>query len=417
MTTPKPSYGEHAIALAGVSAVAREVGRLPIQQRRILQASDEAVLIWDLIVSCSAALTDDTDSRPWGDRLDEILSRAFVGEIGEEQIEAAAKYFETFAKDQVPEWTKAIKRGGARLFLERLLGAAAYNRLKAALKQDCAVLAVALRRAARNLMPYAVALDDLFSALPAGQAEKFPKLTGAPSTLLTLAIHLDQALEKLVEFSSGATLLNSRESESTPLELADLAMLADKFREIVSGRSRAAVKELSAALGRKIQGARDALEHSADPVAQAANSLIELIDRLLRAAFTDDEVMEWVQANYQSAKSLTYVDQKGPSPKVRPTKKAQVLCFVHAGMPVSEPSPLHEMAATAIATVRTQLQKLKHADLGTEEEAMEVARHLNAVEGFLHLAVGVTWALAPDERVNELRTRLEPTRVHAAPSH
>ncbi|TDC37088.1 hypothetical protein [Micromonospora sp. KC213] len=411
MTIPKPSYGEQAIALVGVSAVAREVSRLPIQQRQILKASDEAVLIWDLIVSCSAALTDDTDPRPWGDRLDEILSRFFAGEIGEEQIEAAAKHFETFTKDQVPEWTKAAKRDGARLYLERLLGAAAYNRLKVALRQDCAILVVALRRAARNLMPYAVAMDDLFSALPAVQARSLPALTGAPNALLTLAIHLDQALEKLVEFSSGAVLLNSRESESTPLELADLAMLADKFREVVSGRSRAAVKELSAALGRKIQGARDALEHSADPVAQAANSLIELIDRLLRAAFTDDEVMEWLQANYPSAKGLTYIDQKGHSPKIRPTKKAQVLCFVHAGLPVAEPSPLHEMAATAIVTVRAQLQKLKHADLGTEEEAVEVARHLNAVEGFLQLAVGVTWALAPDERVNELRTRLEPTRV------
>ncbi|MEK8109203.1 hypothetical protein NKG94_39865 [Micromonospora sp. M12] len=256
-------------------------------------------------------------------------------------------------------------------------------------------------------------MDDLFSALPPGQAKDLPNLTGAPSALLRLVIHLDQALEKLVEFSSGAALLNSRDSESAPLELTDLAMLADKFREVVSGRSRAAVKELSAALGRKIQGARDALEFSADPVAQAANSLIELIDRLLRAAFTDDEVMKWVEANYPSAKGLTYIDQKGESPKHRPTKKAQVLCFVHAGLPVGEPSPLHEMAATAIAIVRRQLQKLKHADLGTEEEALEVAKHLNAVEGFLHLAVGVTWALVPDERVDALRARLEPTRVQS----
>lgn len=408
MTIVKPTSAGQSLGLLGISALAREVSRLTPQQRQILRVTDEAVLIWDLIISCSAILTDDNDSRAWEERLDGVLSRVFAD--SDEELESAARHLETFAKDQVPEWMTVAKREGARQFLERLLGAAAYHRLKVALQQDCAILVVALRRATRNLMPYAVAMDDLFSALPSGQATKLPALTGAPSALLTIFIHLDRALEKLVTFSSGAAFVAGRESESTPFELADLAILADKFREIVSGRSREAVKELGAALERKIQGARDALEHSADPVTQAANSLIELIDRLLRAAFTDDEVIEWVGANYAETADLTYVDRKGSSEKIRPTKKGQVLCFVYAGLPVTESSPLHELAAMAVATIRSQLQKLKHADLGTDEEAVEIARHLNAIEGFLHLAVGVAWAAAPTERVEELRARLEPRR-------
>jgi hypothetical protein len=46
-----------------------------------------------------------------------------------------------------------------------------------------------------------------------------------------------------------------------------------------------------ATLSRKIQGARDALTYSADPVSQAASSLIEMIDRLLRTAFNEAEVL------------------------------------------------------------------------------------------------------------------------------
>ncbi|MFK3981908.1 hypothetical protein ACI2K4_16220 [Micromonospora sp. NPDC050397] len=374
---------------------------------------DEAVLIWDTVVSSAAILTDDTDPRPWNERLEAAFSDAFTIDADSinGDLEALTKHIESFTQVQLPEWTKTLKREGARQFLVKLLGSGTYYRLELALKQDCAILAVALRRATRNLMPYAVAFDDLISALPSGQAHQLPVLTGTPRALLLLFIRLDRALEKLVTFSSTATLIRGRESEATPFELADLAILTERFRKIVSGRSRKAVTELSAALGRKIQGARDALDHSADPVTQAANSLIELLDRLLRAAFSDDEVIEWIGANYPHAKDLTYFDIKGAARKLRPTKKGQVLCFVYAGLAVDELSPLHELAATAVVTVRTQLQKLKHADMGTAEEAAEVAKHLNAIEGFLHLAISVAWASMPTERLDGLRVRLEPQKA------
>ena len=51
----------------------------------------------------------------------------------------------------------------------------------------------------------------------------------------------------------------------------------------------------------------------------------------------------------------------------------------------------------------SQLQRLKHADLGIPEERDEVYQLLAAVEGFMHLAVNVAWALAPDEKRDQLR--------------
>jgi hypothetical protein len=124
------------------------------------------------------------------------------------------------------------------------------------------------------------------------------------------------------------------------------------------------------------------------------------------AGFTESEVLEWSRANYQHLPEMTFVDHDRGG-VVRPTKRAQTLCFVHSGLPVSEPSPLHELAAVALVTARSQLQQLKHADRGTEAERIEVRRYLAAVEGFLDLAVGLVWAGAPTEQVDELRMRLE----------
>jgi hypothetical protein len=118
--------------------------------------------------------------------------------------------------------------------------------------------------------------------------------------------------------------------------------------------------------------------------------------------------MEWSRTSYQNLKNMTYVDRRdGGTERRRPTKMAQALCFVHSGQPVAEPSPLHELAAAALVTTRSALQQLKHADRGTEEELVEVRRYLAAVEGFLDLAVGLVWAIAPTDQVDRLRERLE----------
>jgi hypothetical protein len=86
---------------------------------------------------------------------------------------------------------------------------------------------------------------------------------------------------------------------------------------------------------------------------------------------------------------------------------------VYARTPVIRPSVIHELAATALLTTRTQLQKLKHADQGTEDEMLEIRRLLAALEGFLHLAIGVVRAVVPDEQIEAQRSNLDapPTRA------
>ena len=108
-------------------------------------------------------------------------------------------------------------------------------------------------------MPYAVALDDILSVLPEGQGLKIPSVGDVPSTLLALMIQLDRSLEKIFEFTRPIEVVAADEADQVPFDFADLASIIEQFREIVSGRSRASVAELSAALGRKIRGARGTL--------------------------------------------------------------------------------------------------------------------------------------------------------------
>ena len=96
----------------------------------------------------------------------------------------------------------------------------------------------------------------------------------------------------------------------------------------------------------------------------------------------------------------------------RPTTRAKALCYVFAGLDVPEPpSVLHEMVASGIVATRRQLERLKHFDLGTDEERELLAAYLNSVEGFLTLVVGLGWAAVPDEKLENLKVRLKSAKA------
>lgn len=397
----------------GSSELAREVRRFKPGQRQAIGVVDEAILLWDVIISCAAVLIDDSDETLWYERLGTLVGQAFgddpVTDLG--KIERAGAYVEKFTKEDLPKWTNDLKKDGPVRFLVRMLGAATFRRCSIALRQDSAVLTTALRRATRGILPYAVALDDLYVTLPPSAATKLPGLVGSPSAALTLAVKLDELFgEKARDWGLPLTLFAAEGVEVNELRVEDLPEMVEGLREFASSRSRAAVAELSDALDRKMRGARDAIKHSADPIGQAATSLIELLDRILRAAFTENQVTSWVARNYPDAADMTYVPIDSRDGRVRPTKRAQALCFAHAGVDVESPSPLHELAAAAIVSTRTELQRLKHDDDGSPEDLEELQRLLAAVEGFMTLVVGVVWAAAPTEILDEFRGRLAPKK-------
>lgn len=393
-------------ALERKSALSREVARLPEASRRWLAVPDVAITVWDLVVTCAAMLVDEDDRRPWRDRLANVFSSHPFSEAHAQEV---AAYLTRFAETDLPRWAALLRRQPSQLFLQRLLGAAIYHRLKIALHEDASVVAVALRQGLQQTMPYIVALNDVTAPLTPYQLSQLPPIDVTVGTLLRGALELDQVLCKLVTLGAPLELLTSASEERSPLTVSDLSAFAEQFRQVVSGRSRQVVSDLNTALAHKMRGARDALAYSADPVSQAANSLIELLDRLLRCAFSDDEVMAWVDENYSDAPNMAYADTM--TRQLRPTKKARALCFTYAGQRVVQRSGFHELVAAGIVATRAQLQQLKHADTGTIEETHEMLGHLAAVEAFLTLAVGLSWTITPDHQVERLRTRLETRRT------
>ena len=402
------TFRNGAVSLGDGSALVRELRSLSPTQRRALGTTVEMLEIWDGVTSCVALMIDDSDERTLPERLNTYFEDRFgsLDQISENDVDKIANEAKTLLAGKIPDWAEDLQRIGVRKFILRAVGEAKYQRLSFALKEDVAIIAVALRRAAKALKPFAVALDDLYATLPAEERLKLPTTIDLPNSMLSLMLVLDAQLDKLVDFSAPVLAVDNLPAELAVSTKNDLLALVGELREIVSGRSRDKVKALSVALGRKVQGARDALQYSADSVAQAANSLIELIDRLLRAAFTDEEVLAWINKSYPKSQGLTWID-KGVT---KPTKRGQILCFVHAGTTVDAPSIIHELAATALTKTRTQLQKLKHADQGTEEELQQIRQSLAAVEGFLHLAIGIAWAVVPEEQIEALRSNLDARR-------
>jgi hypothetical protein len=273
------------------------------------------------------------------------------------------------------------------------------------MQADATVLAAAIRKAVKHLMPYAVAFDDITAVLPPSQLAMLPGLGGVSQPALAMVLQLDAILESIITAPVRATLTAALLKQGTRPTPNQLAEVLPSLRQLVSGRAHEQAALLGATLSRKIQGARDALTHSADPVSQAASSLIEMIDRLLRTAFNEAEVLAWTASNYPDDDRL--VNDVGGT--IRPTKRAKALCFVHAGQSVDERSVVHEIVAAGLLATRTALQGLKHADTGQPDELDALLQHLAAVEGIITLAVGLSWSLADVDTVQRLRQRLDPT--------
>jgi hypothetical protein len=237
------------------------------------------------------------------------------------RIEEMTAYFGRFTSKDLPKWVSDLQKDGPVRFLVRMLGAAAFRSCALALKADGAVLAVAIRRATRALLPYAAALDDIYAYAPAKSAARLPILAGTPSAVVLLAIQLDELFgEKSRNWGLPLATAATQSADQSDLSAEDLPALVETLREFSVNKSRAAAAELSATIDRKIRGARYAIEHSPDPVGQAASSLIELLDRMLRSAFSDDYVLSWIDRNYKpQRKDLTYIPKDSKAGRERPT--------------------------------------------------------------------------------------------------
>lgn len=357
--------------------------------------------MWDLLISVSWAIADSDDVRPWSEKLNQVLdahhnllTQAALENLAHEVNEAVTKgHF-------VESLKRSFSISGYRTFLLRSVGSATFHRLGAALKQDIQIIARVARELAQRVMPYAVAMQDTISAAERRGHDALPT-----ARLLQSFTALEAALAEIATGNAGVEALQAVVSPTRTISAHDLALLHQQIRDDVFAKSLEVADRLGSLPLRKLRGARDVLAFSADGVSQAATSLVELIDRLLRNSFQEAEVLEWIRENYPNRRDFVHAN----AGRRIPTKRAQALCFVAAGQPIGQDiEPLVHLLADALVTVRAELQALKHADTGADEEFERIASAASATHGFLLLVVGFLWRQHPTHTVE---IRVERLRV------
>ncbi|MFJ2635828.1 hypothetical protein ACIO6U_28290 [Streptomyces sp. NPDC087422] len=353
---------------------------------------DEATILGaDLIVAICILFTDSNNPTPWTERVENYLETTGIEALDD----GLTSVMEDIKDGKSKVWVEKYKNNTYREFTKRLLGAAQYRLLTNALKEDAAVVALALRRAVRAIMPFAVAWSDSTGILSKEQVRAKNKADLLAVNAVDAIITLDGII--------GEKVLSSLPMEVTGATEVDLATwpkngasdLILQFRAVVKQASAKRVERANSPLIRKIQGARAALEYSDDGTSQAANSLIELLDRIMREAFPPNSVLAWVDSNIPDNPDLTFFDEN--QNKRKPTKFGESLCFVYGGGPVIRektkyddgegPTLVHEMIARTLVAVRNKLQQIKHADEGTPEERAQLLILFTALEGALMLGL------------------------------
>lgn len=410
--SPGKPLQEVALSLSGRSELANELATLEPQVRELLGLPDALVLTLDVVIAAARLLLDDSDPRPWHERLDDlsVLAAQLAPDADRLLDEVRAIASDPSALVQ------RLRSRDAQRFVHRLVGEARFNRLRSAMKADGAVIVLGVRRAMRSLMPLALALDDCVAFLTPGQVATLEGFGKFGDSLLRMVVAADASLDKVLDLGLPFHELTLREGELEPLTndiSAGIDEIADHLHEVLEGRSSEVLLELSTRLSRKVQGARDALETSADGVSQAANSLVEFVDRLLREAFAEEDVMGWVSRNRRQGPELSYEDKN--LGRMRPTKRAQALCFVFGGHDHDESNVLNEMAAAGVVAARTRLQQLKHADDGGSDEVPTLRRLIAAVEGFVVFSVRVGWIDLSDEELLSIRIGLGDVESQTGP--
>lgn len=391
------------------SALASELRAMPPRVLRAFKVPPETIPLLDALTATVHDLLDDDDPRRWEERLSSS-SAYFAAVDPDNQFEARLQHFvrwigatgEEQLKGRLAGYLSRFKNGSAPEFLKRLLGTKRFANLKQAAEKDWALALLAARRLIRLGLPLAQALEDAFGALSEQERKDFTETPHAQYAYVEVLLHIDSLIDAFLEkremdFSGLGFPARAAEEAILDIGLGDLIRSLQMFLDTDMETYAA---ELSDMLLRKFRGFEQALINSDDGVGQAATSLIEMIDRLLRTAYTKSEVLAWVDEHCPRDASLVF-DRDG---KRLPTKKAEALCFAHAGQAPAEDPRLQEMLANSILRARTAAQKIKHADRGTPEEAKQLRRLMQASRGAFTFLFRMNWTKG-SERYTDLQYR------------
>lgn len=377
------------------SRLAGELRSIGADRLAIMRISSAAVGFVELVAVLCRTMMDE-DGTGLIERLTATMA-ALEGDLG-------------LDLDNLPEFTEAqmtaavdhITRAETRKFYRQLLGAAAYDRLAQAVKDDSAAVLAAMQRGLTVVRPMVVAFQDSLAVLTPNQIAAMglgtPE-TPAPS-FVQLMLQIDKLVTHLLDAMERDALDRLFPDGDATLDAGAILQAVEEIRPLISQDLQSRLSVVNDALTRKVRGARDALDHSADGPAQAASSLVELIDQALRTQLKGVDVVSWVQTKYPGrTRDLVYT-KNGIQ---RPAKRAEVLCLVYG--PDSHPSqvdPFREAAVASLVTARRALEKVKHEDADPVGDRAVVEAMMQAVQG----ALGLTFRFAA--------LRLSTTELNAA---
>jgi len=278
-----------------------------------------------------------------------------------------------------PEERKAFKKAvGAQSFYTLVLGL-----------HEVLILGKALTIGLQRLSPLLIAFENATALLPESTLSK-----SGLSLLENKGLSRTIAVTK--ETLSWSSLMPQKIYRSKQKidnqNIRRQALLVKELNAVITKEVHSTVNSLSAILTKKLEGVHDALAYSRDGNGQAATSLVEFIDRLLNESFTTQEVLDWVK-KYSPGTGMTY--ERGG--EILPTKVARGLCFVYAGLePIENTLKLSKLAVNGMARNRSELEKIKHGDTGTNEEKQKIELHIKVTEGFFLYAIKIGWS-APEQ--------------------
>lgn len=296
--------------------------------------------------------------------------------------------------ENAERWFQRLSSPAGQRYAKRFFGSARADRFEKAAAEDLRTSTPGIKKAMPHFMTVAYALDTC-SAVPSSEN------TDADSPVLAMLLGVDQWLSGAVDDDFTFT----KRLEVPSGHAIEVAHVATGLRAEASETALTQLEKTETPLVRKLQGAYEVIETSSDGVSQAAHSMVELIDRLFRYAFTEDEVIAWIDAHGKSTKGtpLVYLGKGG---KVYPTKRGQAMCFICAGRDPDDSYDLYAAIAAAFVLARKTLEGFKHADTGNDIPA-EMLDAIAQVEAGLVLVFRLAWLPLEDERRELLLTRLQ----------
>lgn len=334
-----------------------------------------------------------------GDGLTNAQMEEYFSRFDERTLDDAAEALRDMAKDEAP--LKVLKRFSSRkaglTYLQRVLGPDGAE-LVMALNEDLVFLTVFADQMLRGIMPVIKAWEDTLYVLNDQSRRELSEAIPLPIGLLQLLIDFENEFGRKVLAKLPDDMVDAAVSQVAIFDTSRFMPDRESVDKYLNSDAENRIRLIDESLVKKLRGAVTALQVSEDGVSQAANSLTELIDRLLRDFANDDETMTWLETNCL-ADDTTIYRKDGV---IRPTKLGQCLCFLYGGGTVPERIEGNEQGSEMLATLyyylaksmtcaRNRLQKIKHSDVGGDEEKREIEEARLAILGVVEIAHRFCW--------------------------